>query len=410
MKRWIRFLLLSLMFTCSISGYIPQSGTRLEFGPLISSRGSTIKKGSILELILTPFLSLNPGALTQPKFQPCARLGYTQDHAFGAKIRLGMLKRSDQFLDMITNQKTKNYSLAEPLRTLSFTNNVHALISFSESYGYFSMHPLIGHVSDDPEDLNVVLRLFTDLSQAASIDGFAKFAIEELLTKALAYRDLTQGQRLDIPVKKGALFGLETFTVDHVFNLWNGMPAFGLIPDKKGIASLLLFRGTDLALYSKRGWASVLSDVDMAGPGLSVFMQSRSEIHQWLDKAAKENKKAIVLGFSLGGCLAAYTFLYENELLNEKGSVSFNAPGFSESVHEEWNQLSDKKRLQFVSYVNRGDIISKKGYLFGPAFELSTDLLMKPIFAHTILMSGQSRFTLAQIDVPEENARRYAHE
>jgi hypothetical protein len=321
-----------------------------------------------------------------------------------------MLKRSDQFLDMITSQKTKNYILAAPPRTLSYINNISSLISFSESYGYFSLHPLIGHVSDDPEDLNVVLRLFKDLSQAASIDSLAAFAIAELLAKALAYRDLSQGQRLEIPVKHGASFRLETFTVDHVFNLWNGMPAFGLIPEKKGIASLLLFRGTDLALYSKRGWASVLSDVDMAGPGLSVFMQSRSEIHQWLDKAAAENKKAIVLGFSLGGCLAAYTFLYENELLNVKGSVSFNAPGFSESALEEWNHLSDKKRLQFVSYVNRGDIISKKGHLFGPAFELSTDLLMKPIFAHTVLMSGQTSFTVAQIDVSEENARRYGHE
>jgi len=328
--------------------------------------------------------------------------------SMSGKIRLIMLQRCDQFLDIITSQKLKDYRLETPLRTRLFTNDFPALITFSACYGYFSpVNPIISHVSKKQDDLSILLCMLTNLAESGGDGDFVAFAIAELIAKALSYRDLKLGQQIMLPVKKGSSFFLERFTVDHVFNLWKGMPAFGLVPDKKGISALLLFRGTDLDIYSKRGWASLMSDVDMAGPGLSVFKQAQSEIHQWLFDVAEENKKAVVLGFSLGGCFAVYTFLYENDLLNATGSAAFNAPGVSESVFEEWNSLPTNQRLRFASYINRGDIVSKKGHLIGPAYELSTDVVMKPLFAHTVLMSGESSFIRSEIDVRIENARRF---
>lgn len=324
--------------------------------------------------------------------------------SFAAKARLKMLERSDQLLEMLAHQKNKNYALYAPVRARAFVNPSFDLVSFSQNYGYFSPHPIIAHVSNDQNDIDLFFCLFKELSLIPPQDEFLSFAIAELLAKGLAYRDLQEGQRIRIPLFKGAIFRLETYTVDHVFNLWNGMPAFGLTPEGNGIPSLLLFRGTDLAIYTKRGWSSVLSDVDMGGPGLSVFMHSRQEIHEWLDHAAKQNKKAIVLGYSLGGSLAAYTYLYENQLLRETGCMAFNAPGFTQSVLDEWSHLSEKKQTGFISYINRGDIISKRGFLFGKAYELSLDVAMKPIFAHTVLISGQKSFIQSEIDVSKENA------
>jgi Lipase (class 3) len=327
--------------------------------------------------------------------------------SFAAKVRLKMLERSDHLLGALARQKNTNYVLLDPLQRRLFTNSIAPLISFSQDYGYFSeVHPVISHVTKNQEDIELFFCLFKELSLIPPQDNFLPFAIAELLAKGLAYRDLQEGQRIKIPILRGSIFRLEAFTVNHVFNLWHGMPAFGLIPDTKGIPSILLFRGTDLAIYTKRGWSSVLSDVDIGGPGLSVFMQSRDEIHEWLERAANQNKKAIVLGCSLGGSLASYTYLYENALLRETGCIAFNAPGFTTNVLEEWNRLSEKIQQNFIQYVNRGDIISKKGYLFGKAYELSIDAAMKPIFAHTVLMSGQKSFTQSEIDVSKENALR----
>jgi hypothetical protein len=324
-----------------------------------------------------------------------------------AQLRVAFLKRCDLILDMITPQKLKEYSLAPTFQAHVFSIDNLLLASFSKDYGYFSSsQPIIAHVSDQQRDLDLLKSLFKDLTEAEHNADFVSFALSELFVKALAYRDLSEGQRIELPVQKGSSFDMKPFTVDRIFNLWSEMPAYGLIPDEKGDASLLLFRGTDFALYSKRGWASLLSDADRSGPGFSVFMNARTEIHEWLDKVSKEGKKAIVCGFSLGGALAAYTFIYERDLLRESGSVAFNAPGLSESVAAEWNRLSFRRQQGFISYVTRGDIISKIGILFGPTYELSTEMIMRPLFAHTALMSGFSTFTMALIDIDQENAQR----
>lgn len=337
----------------------------------------------------------------------CAEMGVAIPSSEGVstikeKMRLVALKRFDQFLEMITSSKLKMFYLEEPKELFIMENHMPELIDFSEHHGYFSLHPIIAHVSQDPSDISRILQVLNEVSQSKENSAFVAFAITELIAKGLAYCDLKEGQSVLLPVQKNAFFHLEVYTVDRVFNLWNGMPAFGLTPQTEGLPSFLLFRGTDLTPYSKRGWASLLSDVDMAGPGRSVFLHARSEIHDWLLQMNTAKKRANAIGFSLGGCLAAYAFLYEGDLLNETGSIAFNPPGISEAVLEEWNNLSESKRSGFIVYVNRGDIISKSGHLFGSAYEMSTECAMKPLFAHTVLLCGQPWFTMAKIDIAQE--------
>jgi hypothetical protein len=327
------------------------------------------------------------------------------------KMRFALLNRFDQFLDFATNPNLKNNALIIPLKETKFTVNNLALINFAKEHGYFSVNkPIVAHVSIDANDLECVICVLDTLIVNQDFEknkNFLGIASAELLAKALAYRDLKQDQYIPIPIVKDKVFVLEKFCVDHIFNLWNGMPAFGLIPENQNIPSIILFRGTDFSLTSKRGWASLLSDIDEKGPGFTVFSKARSEIHQWLDKVAKQNKKAISVGFSLGGLLAAYTFFYEKDLLSEWGSVAFNPPGISQYIAEEWNKLSRIELERFTTYINRGDIICKMGYLFGTTYEIYTDHLMKPLFAHTVLISGQQNFILAEVNVERENSQRH---
>ena len=340
-------------------------------------------------------------AILPVAYAECNCAGFS---SLAGAMRTAMLKRTDQFLNLLINQGKKNYPLASPQNVQTYKQDQNELIVFAQTYGYFSSkHPLVARVSNNLCDLECVLATL----QAVDLDSpLTFFTVSELLAKALSYRDLSQNQKIKIAVKKGPSFHYETFTVDRIFDLWKGMPAFGLVPDQEGIASILLFRGTDPSITSKRGWASLFSDVDMLGPGFNVFLHARDEIHNWLKRVSQQKKKAVVVGYSLGGVLALYTFLYERAYLQQRGSIAFNPPGVTREICQEWENMPRADQLGFVSYIHRGDIISKSGYLVGSVFEVSTEKPMKPIDAHTALISGQKSFTLAPVDVRAENAQR----
>lgn len=197
-----------------------------------------------------------------------------------------------------------------------------------------------------------------------------------------------------------------TFIVDEVIDLWRGMPAFGLVPERKnGMAPILLFRGTDLDLTSEKGWASVLSDLDTTGPGHVTFLRARHQIHNWLKKVQQEHEPARVMGFSLGGVFVLYTMIYEGDLLNQTvESVAFNPPGVSEEVLKKWEALPQK--TPHITYVNQGDFVSKIGFFLSDVWELSLTSPMGVIQAHVTLISAQPQFSLSKVDVTEENKKR----
>ncbi|MBS0620582.1 MAG: hypothetical protein JSS61_03885 [Verrucomicrobia bacterium] len=323
------------------------------------------------------------------------------------RVRVHALHNFDQFLGWSTSEALKSYQLIEPLQGDFLEVDIPLYQTFADRYGYFSSdHPLVGRVSAEKRDLEIVCCILKLLYDQVDDPTYLEFATAEVLAKALAYRELVKGLEFDIPVILEGKASLERFQVDKVFNLWRGMPAFGLLPDREGVPAILLFRGTDFSIHSQRGWASLMSDLDLAGPGLTTFQHAQAELHEWLLDVAEEERAARVLGFSLGGALAAYTYIYENLWLADAGSMAFNAPGVSREVTDAWGRLPADRRVGFTSYVYEGDIVSKVGKLFGSAIALSTEQELLPLRAHTILMSAQSRFYSERVDVPEENDAR----
>lgn len=313
------------------------------------------------------------------------------------RMRLRALENLDQLLEWSASEKQRAFPLAQPLQEKTITERIPEVQEFSEKYGYFSLkRPIVGTVSSDSDDLELVCCLLRTLYEKAPLGNYFEIAVAEVLTKALAYRDLKVGQKVFIPIEIDGEAYFEPFVVDHVINIWHGMPAIGLIPESEGVASILLFRGTDFSFDSERGWASLLSDLDIAGPGLNAFKHAQEEISSWLKKAMGMGKTAKVMGFSLGGALSAYTFIYENAYVASQGSISVCAPGVSGRVAEDWYPLEKKG---FKSYVNTGDLISKVGKLFGPVYCLSTPKMCKPLTAHTRLICAEPIFSVALVNV-----------
>lgn len=270
--------------------------------------------------------------------------------------------------------------------------------TFAKEYGYFSStKPLVGKVTSSLADLTLVQNLLNTMPKEACERSTFDFAQAEVLTKVLAYRDLTEGQTIFIPIQTSRGVELERFTVDRVFNIWRGMPAFGLIPTSPNTSSLLLFRGTDFSPITKRGLASMISDLDPAGPGLHAFLNARKELKEWLKEVYAEDKPARILGFSLGGALASYTFIYAHAFVSEEASIAICPPGVSSRVRDSFYKLSAKKQLDLITYINAGDFVSQIGHLFGTVYSLSLQESLKPLSAHTALFSASPLLYRTQV-------------
>ncbi len=313
-------------------------------------------------------------------------------------MRLKALQKLDLLLSWSFTEKQKNYPLQEPLQEKRMERDLPGLREFLEKYSYFSpARPIIAKVTSDEKDIDLAQSLLKILFESGADGDYLEIAVAEALTKVLAYRDLKEGQRVHIPIDCGDRINYEPFIVDKVFDIWRGMPAFGLVPERAGISSILLFRGTDFSLDSERGWASLLSDLDIAGPGLSAFRHAQDEISEWLKKVIPMGKKAISMGFSLGGALAAYTYIYENASLSDRGSIAMCSPGVGEKVLEDWRSLPDQRKKGFISYVYTGDVVSKVGHLFGTVYCLSASRCYKPLTAHTTLICSEPVFSMALV-------------
>ncbi len=305
--------------------------------------------------------------------------------------RVKALKALDCFLHWLARSKIRDYPASSSAGQEEWicANNLD-VEEFTKRYGYFSpLHPITAKVTSDDTDILPICSLLKTLYEKKTTGSYLEIALAEILTKVLAYRDLKAGQILDIPVEiQGELF-YERFKVDCVFNLWHGMPAFGLIPQSPSMASILLFRGTDFTFVSKRGWASILSDLDRKGPGFSVFKSAQGQIAAWLSKAAALGKKAKAMGFSLGGALAAYTFIEEHSLLSTEPSIAVCGPGLTFELIGKWRALPLERQNSFISYVNAGDVVPQIGQLCGKVYSLCGTDFSSPLSAHTMLICSQ---------------------
>ncbi|MEN9343989.1 MAG: hypothetical protein RLZZ453_776 [Chlamydiota bacterium] len=302
------------------------------------------------------------------------------------KARVQALRHADFLLYWSLPMPSYNPSEQE-----SFSIQWPELEEFSLNHNYFSLSsPLIGQVSSSPLDLALVEQLLSSATSLKTSPTTFDIALTEILTKVLAYRDLPLGKTLLIPRHTPSGIILETYTVDRIFNLWKGMPAFGLIPSSPNTPSLLLFRGTDFSLLTTRGLASIMSDLDPKGPGLRAFLHARSEIKAWLSSVHSQNKSARALGFSLGGSLATYTFIYFNPLLSDTPSIALCPPGLSPRIIKAFYTLPTSRQSLLHTYINAGDPISQIGKLPNPVYVLSTKDPLRPLTAHTSLLSTKT--------------------
>jgi hypothetical protein len=320
--------------------------------------------------------------------------------------RQKMLFQWDEAMNWVMPFSSRTFSLIIGEKPIVYKETDKALEEFVSLHGYFACYkPLVGIVTEEIEDVDPIQKVFNSLIEQKNA-AWMELATNEVLCKALSYRNLKKGMKISIPIKTGKKMALVEYEVDEVLDLWQGMPAFGLISQNKEAFPLLLFRGTDFSFTSKSSWASIVSDLDLAGAGLSTFYSSQKKIQGWLGKASLHGQKAQVMGFSLGGILATYTAIFESSHVDR--CVAFNAPGVSKSIFNMWKHQS--LTCPIYIYATQGDLISRFGKMVAKAYEVSDRTPMGPIEAHTKIMCAKPPTLLFQIDVEKENSSRFRAE
>lgn len=314
------------------------------------------------------------------------------------EVRLKALRGWDKLLTWALTPKNRPFFLKTPLIQHNFKMDSSPILDFDLRFSYFSIYrPLVGIVTKDEIDVKVVSCLLQTIHEEIPPGLQRRFSTEEVLAKVLAYRQLKRGMEISFDWEGE----LVTYTVDEVLDLWRSMPAFGLIPKKKSLPAILLFRGTDLSFTTEKGWASILSDLDVSGPGLSTFKKARPTIEAWLKKVQINGTPARLIGYSLGGALSLYTLAYMPELLSSVPSSIFGPPGLPKDIYDHLPKFPSPHL-----YLDRGDVVSQIGYFIGEAWEVSLPREMQVIEAHVNLMSAQPQFSLSVVDLEKENALR----
>lgn len=328
-------------------------------------------------------------------------MGYAEESEeieFCGEIRVNMVKGWDKLLTWTLMSKMKPFALAKPLIEKAFSAKNPFFEMFKHDFGYYSeKEPIVGVVTEEKKHIDVTNELLVALGSIKNNEHL-EFSSDEVLAKVLAYRNLKKGMEIVLP-------NHQTFIVDQVLDLWKGMPAFGLVPkNKRNAPPILLFRGTDMNFVSEKGWASILSDLDITGPGHATFLKAQDTIHAWLEKVSSEYEPARLLGYSLGGSFVFYTAIYEGELVSQRvASKAFNAPGVSMDVLKKWEE---GKKVPLEAYVYQGDIVSQMGYFFSDVWEATLEKSMDIIQAHLTLLTSEPSFKLTAVDVQAENKSR----
>jgi hypothetical protein len=333
-----------------------------------------------------------------------------------ALTRIKRFQYWDKLLSFLFGYPSRCFVRKTPLEIEKFKNPNPNLKYFSDNFGRFSTSKsLIGVVSLESNDVIVTQHLLKIIYDTLKASRIVELCTNEILSKVLAYRDLKENMKLLIPiVLNDEKVEYVEFIVDTIFDLWQKHTAFGLRPTSVShVSPILLFRGTDFSLNRQGGRASILSDLDPDGPGRRLYLSCRSTLRHWLLQMSHLGEKTRVLGHSLGGVLATYAAVYEHDLLSKnplQASYSFNAPGITNDLFKDWEDLPFKERPSFYSFVTRGDIVSKFGQVFGETYELFTSRPLSPMISHEQLIFSQPLSYMCKIDIEKENissSRKY---
>lgn len=307
----------------------------------------------------------------------------------------------NKFLDWMTSLQNFSYEKANYIK--EFINPPECLVEFEKKHGFFSTDtPLVGQYTPLKKDIKYVENILKDIDSQVVDKDKRLFYIQEILSKVLAYRDLTVGDQIMIPdfVNAGTM---SLYTLEVFFDLGLSMPAYGFTSKDDTKPGIVIFRGTHFDLTHKSGVASIIADLDLYGPGYTAFFKIENQLKSFLLKQQLNQKKTVILGYSLGGALAIYTGIFFREFIDIAHSCAFNPPG----VQKKLLKLNEKKNLleDFQVYINSGDPVSKWGFLVGDVNILTIDQRMGPLMAHTMLMSSQNDLDFFKCNLSEENKR-----
>lgn len=260
-----------------------------------------------------------------------------------------------------------------------------------------SFHPIVATVTKSQADVDLTVLLLEEIEKADLAYPIKELFTEEVLAKILAYRKCRRGQEFVITSPQGPI----RYKVDAIFNMGGGVPAYGCIPVGEIGSPIIIFRGSEFSL-NRRGRATLAANIDRKGPGYFMYKRVQPRLRYWLDKQTRVYGKAKVLGFSLGGALAAYAVTLDYDLF-EKGT-SFNMPGLRKKIAHRFSLIKEEDRPLFISYVNRGDAVSKIGKLLGKVQEFSFPETLKLVRAHNLLILGEPKVFVREVNLEEENS------
>jgi hypothetical protein len=317
-----------------------------------------------------------------------------------SEMRVKAIRGWDKLLTWAFASKLSPYPVVSSAKPLIFRTTDPRLLEIEGRFGFFSIYyPLVGVVTESKQDLRIVQCLLDEVQEKIHDPTHRFFATEELLAKVLAYRNLEEGDKVQI---EGT-----TYVVDRVIDLWHGMPAFGLVRAEGSGSPILLFRGTDLTLTKERGWASILSDLDVAGPGFRTFQRARLQIAAYLQEKKEAQTPARLVGFSLGGAFVLHCLIEMPELISHTTpSTIFSAPGIATTLASRWEELSEDKRPPHLLYLCQGDLVSQIGTFFSKGYEVKKPKPMQVIEAHATLMGLQREVILTPIAFNAETRSR----
>ncbi len=316
------------------------------------------------------------------------------------------LKSWENLAAKFLSETSRVYCYKPPTDASNIKIEKNLLEAFQIKYNYFSTsNPLVGHVSNQIEDIELTQKLLIDAYQVFQDPFTLEQVTGEILAKVLAYRALKKGMILYIPWVIDNKTDLIPCEVDRVFDLWRSMRAFGIRPLDHRHTNLLLFRGTDLSLLTKSSRISILSNFDPQGPGYSIYMYSKARIRDWMKKTTQKNHKLKTIGYSLGGALATYILTSEPEFFSENStSLLFHQPGLTEPMFEKFIKIQKEYGFGVRSFVGEGDPVSKFGYLFCDTIGLRIpEKILTPFEAHTQLFCSLKNIEARRIELEEEN-------
>lgn len=324
------------------------------------------------------------------------RSPYCESLSIGKKKRVNISACLEPFWSLLRPPSTCIYSIV-PDREAIISSQEAWLSLFAKVCGHNSpFYPLVATVTEEKRDLETTIKLLKCIHQSNLSSPIKNLFTEEALAKILAYRTCNLGDEFAIS-SNGPLLHYE---INAIFPMGGGIPAYGCIPIGEEGPPLLLFRGSEFS-FNQRGRVTFKANVDFQGPGYSMYLSARPLLRSWLEKQTNVFGKAKVLGFSLGGTLAAYAVVLDSEFFH--AGVAFNMAGVRKKIANQWQQINDAKRPKFISYVNQGDAVSKIGNLFGDVYQCTFPTPLRLIKAHNLLLLSEPTIILNPVHVDKEN-------